>query len=99
MKKIDWSKIKFISKPDEYYVEGKEVKLENAYGDNKQNRHVEDNYGFFVGLTNASYNGYVGELPRTDGDTASFDEFDIYYKDKLVNKITYKQLLCLQRIY
>jgi hypothetical protein len=39
-----------------------------------------------------SYRGYDGELPRMDGDTASFNEFDIYYKGTLVNDMTFEGL-------
>jgi len=48
--------------------------------------------GFFNGLTMVSYRGYNGELPRFDGDTTSFNEFNIYYKGILVNEMTYEGL-------
>ena len=36
--------------------------------------------------------GYDGELPREDGDTSDFSEFDIYYKDILINDMSYDEL-------
>jgi hypothetical protein len=42
-----------------------------------------------------SYRGYVGELPRMDGDSASFDEFDIYYGEILINDMTYGNLMSM----
>ena len=93
--KIDFLKdFKFIAKPDEYYVGGTEVTIEADYTEWNQSLLVSSGWGFFRGLTMVSYRGYDGELPRMDGDTASFAEFDIYYKDELLSEeITYGDLL------
>ena len=48
--------------------------------------------GLFNGLTMVSYKGYDGELPREDGDTSDFSEFDIYYKEILINDMSYDEL-------
>jgi hypothetical protein len=39
-----------------------------------------------------SYKGYDGELPRMDGDTSAYDEFNITYKGILINEMTYGEL-------
>lgn len=60
-----------------WFVEGTEAKLDlfcQDYTDGKLN----NGYGLFNGLTNESYNGFIGELPREDGETCQFDEFYIY---------------------
>jgi hypothetical protein len=90
--KIDWSKFKFISKKDEWYVEGTEVICLFDYGEPKLTNIVEDNVGMFDGYTNETYNGYIGELHRPDEEGCSFDEFDIYLNDELVNQLTYQEL-------
>jgi tRNA A37 N6-isopentenylltransferase MiaA len=53
---------------------------------------IEDGWGFFNGLTMVSYRGYDGELPRMDGDTSAYDEFNITYKGILINEMTYGEL-------
>ena len=94
MEKIDFSNedFMFMPKPDEYYIEGHPVKCDGDHTDWKSNKQIDDGWGFFIGLTMVSYKGYNGELPRMDGDTASFDEFNIYYKGTLVNEMTYEGL-------
>lgn len=92
-KNIDWSKFKFISREDCWYVEGTKCDCEFSFGQPKSDSIVEDNCGLFDGYTNETYEGYKGELPRHDGETCDFSEFDIYYDDKIVNNITYKELM------
>jgi hypothetical protein len=92
--KIDFSieDFIFISKPDQYYIEGHPVQCESDCSEWKNIKLIDDGWGFFNGLTMVSYKGYNGELPRMDGDSASFNEFDIYYKGILVNEMTYEGL-------
>jgi hypothetical protein len=94
---IDFKKdFKFIAKPDEYYLELTEVVIEGDYTEWQPNAFIYDGWGFFRGLTMVSYRGYDGELPRMDGDTASFSEFYIYYKDEILSEETkYVDLLNL----
>lgn len=89
---IDWSKIKFISRPDEWFVEGTVAECEFDYGEPKETDKVENNCGLFHGLTNETYIGFEGELPREDGETCSFEEFDIYLGDEKINDWTYLEL-------
>lgn len=49
---------------------------------------LEKGWGFFNGWTYESYNGYNGELPRQDEESCSFDEFNIYYRGKLIGEFT-----------
>lgn len=93
MEKIDWSKFKFVSRKDEWYVEGTEAICLFDYGGAELTDIVEDNGGLFDGYTNEIYKGFVGELPRPDEEGCTFDEFDIYFNDELVNQLTYEQLL------
>lgn len=85
---------RFISKEDEdtYWVVGSVVKCESVYVDYLPNKKIGDGWGLFNGLTMVSYKGYDGELPREDGDTSDFSEFDIYYKDILINDMSYDEL-------
>ena len=85
---------RFISKEDEdpYWVSGTSVICEGDYTERKPNKFIHDGYGFFRGLTMVSYRGYDGELPREAGDTSGFGEFDIYYKDILINDMSYGEL-------
>lgn len=86
---IDFKKdFKFIAKPDEYYLELTEVTIEGDYSEWQPNAFIYDGWGFFRGLTMVSYRGYDDELPRLDGDTASFSEFYIYYKGELLSEET-----------
>ena len=94
--KIDFftKDFKFIAKPDEYYLELTEVAIEGDYTDWRPNSFIYEGWGFFRGLTMVSYRGYDGELPRIDGDTASFSEFYIYYKDEILSEETkYEDLI------
>jgi hypothetical protein len=81
-------KCKFISKPDEWFVEGTEAVLEDgySYSEYKQGDKFNDGWSLFNGLTNETYNGFTGELPREDGETCAFDEFLIY--DEFGNEIS-----------
>ena len=79
---------KFISKKDSWFVEYKECILDDKkpYGKYKRDDKFNENYGLFYGLTMETFEGYLGELPREDGETCNFDEFYIY--DEFVNEIS-----------
>jgi hypothetical protein len=83
---------KFVSKLDEYFVEGTSVECEDDFTEWKDDKIISTGWGLFRGLTNVTYQGYNGELPRIDGDTSSFEEFNIYWKDQRVDHLTYGQL-------
>jgi hypothetical protein len=85
----------FLPKPDQYYLGGHPVECESDCTDWKEDKLINDGWGFFNGLTMVSYRGYVGELPRMDGDSASFDEFDIYYGEILINDMTWGSLMSM----
>lgn len=87
---------KFIAREESWYIKGTECKLDE---DHKfiWNGKIEDDMALFEGMTNESYRGYEGELPRWDGEWCPFDEFDIYYKGHKVNHLTYKDLKTLDR--
>jgi len=92
MQAINWSKIKFISRPDEWFVEGTICECQFDYGEPKEIDIIENNCGMFHGMTNETFKGYVGELPRHDEEGCPFDEFDIYLGDEKINELTYKEL-------
>ena len=92
MQAINWSKIKFISRPDEWFVEGTICECQFDYGEPKEIDIIENNCGMFRGMTNETFKGYVGELPRHDEEGCPFDEFDIYLGDEKINELTYKEL-------
>lgn len=85
----------FISKEDEYFIG--ETKLVSDCTDWTPTTIIDDGWGLFEGKTMVSYKGYKGDLPRDDGDTASFSEFDIYYNNILINNKTYSEILSLIR--
>lgn len=90
---IDWNKIKFVSKADEWFIEGTICKCEYDFGSPKETDKIIDNWGLFYGLTNETYSGYIGELPREDGETCSFEEFNIYLGEEQINDWTYAELI------
>jgi hypothetical protein len=94
MSKIDFtsSDFLFVSKPDQYYIEGHPVQCDSDCTEWKEDKLIEDGWGFFNGLTMVSYRGYDGELPRMDGDTSAYEEFNITYKGILINEMTYREL-------
>ena len=73
-------KCKFISKPNEWFVEGSEAKCSDfcSYSCYKSGEKFNDGWSLFQGYTNESFKGYTGELPRLDEETCPFDEFYIY---------------------
>ncbi len=81
-------KCKFISKPDEWFVEGTEAVIEDEviYPEYKEGSKFNSVCGLFNGYTNETYKGYEGELPRLDGETCPFNEFLIY--DEYGNEIS-----------
>ena len=90
---INWKFFKFIARKDTWYVEGSEAECLFDYGNPRLNDVVEKNVGLFQGMTEESYTDYKGELPRLDEEGCLFDEFDIYYKNELINNITYDELI------
>lgn len=90
---------KFISKKDEWFIEGTEAKCDAAGNFCDYNKGDKFNKGFslFEGITNETFKGYTGELPREDGEVCPLDEFLIY--DEFDNEISdltldeYKSLL------
>lgn len=89
-------KCKFISRPNEWFISGSEVKLDSDIFWTNCNK-FNDGSALFYGLTNENYDGYDGELPREDGETCPLDEFYIY--DEFGNEISeltleeYKKLI------
>jgi len=87
---------RFIAKEDDdpYWVVGSVVECLGDYSDWDHNMKLEDGFGEFGGMTMVSYAGYKGELPRGDSDTSGFHEFDIYYKNILIEnmEMTYIEL-------
>jgi len=82
------SKCKFISKPNEWFIEGSEVECVDKcnYCEYKENDKFNIGFSLFHGYTNEIYKDYKGELPRPDGEICSFDEFLIF--DNLDNEIS-----------
>ena len=67
---------KFISKPDEWFVEGTEVKLINPYTWPPLNiTKINNGTGLFQGRTTSTHSEITEE--RTDTESCQFDEFYI----------------------
>jgi hypothetical protein len=87
----------FISKPEEWFIEGYQVELNAIYYEFKSGFKFNYGSGLFVGLTDEGFKEYTGDLPRLDGESCALDEFEIY--DKWGNEISeltlseYKSLL------
>ncbi|MCK9415960.1 hypothetical protein M0Q97_04800 [Candidatus Dojkabacteria bacterium] len=81
-------KCKFISKKDEWFVEGTEAIIQDnvIYPEYENDDKFNSVMGLFGGLTMETCQGYDGELPREDGETCPFDEFFIY--DEFGNDIS-----------
>jgi len=81
-------KCRFISKPDEWFVEGTECVIDDdvIYPNYTKGCKFNAVCGLFNGLTMETYRGYSGELPRQDGETCPFNEFYIY--DEFGNEIS-----------
>jgi hypothetical protein len=71
------SKCKFISKTDEWFIEGCECDNEDkcSYSEYKDGDKFNNGWSLFHGLT---LNGVDGDIPELDGETCPFDEFFIY---------------------
>jgi len=80
----------FISREGQYYSEGCPVLLGTDCSSWKDNAQLKSGWGFFLGFT-TEYSKDV-TLPRLDGDSSSFEEFDIYYKTHLISELTYGEL-------
>ena len=80
----------FISREGEYYSEGTTVILESDCSSWKDDTKIKSGWGFFRGYT-TEYSKDV-TLPQLDGDSSSFEEFDIYYKTHLISELTYGEL-------
>ena len=95
--KVDFTNgdFEFISKPGEWFIEGGKVECEGDYTSWKDFMKVRDGWGMFRGMTMEVYEGYTGELPRLDGDTSQFEEFNIFYKGKDVSEMSYGELKSL----
>lgn len=93
---MDWSNFSFVAKKDTWFIAGSNCECESAW-DSYNNDMIEDFDGIFNGYTNETYEDYDGELPRYDGEVCSFDEFDIYFKDILVNKLSLREIKILER--
>ena len=95
---------KFIAKEDVWFIEGTECKNVDKCNYSKYTKDSLFNEGFslFNGITNNSYKGYSGELPRKDSESCCFTEFYIY--DEFNNEISeltldqYKQLLRTKKL-
>lgn len=81
-------KCTFISKKDQWFIEGTKCTIEDnvIFPEYKQGDKFNSVCGLFDGLTMETFDGYIGTLPREDGETCPFDEFLIY--DEFGNEIS-----------
>ncbi len=92
----------FISKPDEWFLEGLEADLETLYSLYKNGDTFNSNSAIMRGLTLETYDGCKDDIPRVDGEGCPLTEFEIY--DKWGNEISeltlneYKSLLREKKI-
>ena len=82
------NKCKFIAKPDAWFNEKTEVKMLDTDNYSEYSDTDKFNFGWclFEGLTDETYEGYTGELPRLDEESCPLDEFFIY--DQYGNEIS-----------
>jgi hypothetical protein len=90
-------KCKFVSKGNEWFIEGTEAKLvDESYQEFKISDKFKNGWGLFQGKTNETFKGYSGELPRMDEKTCSFDEFYIYDENGFeISELTFEEYLQL----
>ncbi len=81
-------KSKFIAKADQWFIEGTEAVCDGGYSyiNYKSGDKFNAGWSLFMGSTNETYVGFIGELPRIDCETCPFDEFYIY--DEFGNEIS-----------
>lgn len=81
-------KCKFISKPNKWFVSGSECFLDvtSIYPKYEVDYKFNKLCGLFDGITMETYEGFLGDLPREDGEICPFDEFYIY--DEFQNEIS-----------
>lgn len=79
-------KCKFIAKPDTWFVDGTEATCSGNFSLYKSGDKFGNGWSLFEGMTDESFSGYSGELPRLDGESCHFDEFLIY--DEFGNEIS-----------
>lgn len=94
--------LKFKSRKDEWYVEGTWAELESNCHEFSDDENIENGWGLFNGWTNETFDGFKGLLPRWDGETCVYKEFDIFYEfdDKTyiqVNTMTLGELSMIIR--
>jgi hypothetical protein len=89
---------KFVARNETWFVG--DVTLDSDCTEWHDSMAIEKGWGFFRGLTYETYKGYNGELPREDEESCSFEEFDIYYNEVLINEFTtYGELKAIIREY
>lgn len=79
------SKCKFVSKKDEWFIEGCECENEDkcSYSEYKEGDKFNKGWSLFRGMT---LEGVDDNIPAEDGETCPFDEFLIY--DEFGNEIS-----------
>jgi hypothetical protein len=95
--KVDFTNgdFEFVSKPGEWFEEGSKVQCEGDFTSWRDFMKVCDGWGLFRGMTMERYEGYTGELPRIDGETSQFSDFQIFYKGEDVSQMNYGELRSL----
>lgn len=85
--KLILSECIFISKKGEWFLDGFQVGLDTLYSPyRKEDQKFNNNSAIMHGLTNESYSGFSGDLPRLDSEGCALEEFEIY--DKYGNEIS-----------
>lgn len=90
------SKCRFISKKDEWFIEGCECKTQytsGSYSEYKFGDKFNSGWSLFRGLT---VNGVSDGVPADDGETCPFDEFYMYdANDNEIGELTLDEYLKL----
>ncbi len=84
----------YIAKPDEWFVEGTKAEIDTVgnYCDYEQGDTFNAGFSCFTGLTNETFEEYVGQLPREDGEICPLEEFYMFDDgDNEVSELTIEE--------
>jgi hypothetical protein len=99
MRIINWDRLNFIAKKDSWFIADTKVRcmLSNGNPEPSVSDVVKSNSGLFKGMTDIKHSSFSNKPPKESIEICQFDEFDIYFEGKLVNDITYFDLIKLMK--
>lgn len=91
----DLSMMKFMPKPNTFFVEGHEVKCSFMSGDPFTTQKFGTSHGLFAGWTYFDEDGNRLEEKRFVEENLPMSDFDVTIRGKRINDMTYLELVAL----